>query len=382
MTSAKIKNILIVTGETSGDLHGGNLVKALLEKDSGINIFAVGGPCIKAAGGKIIFDNASLGVVGLTEVLTHLHVIRAAFQKITGTLKDESIDHLILIDYPDFNLRVARVARKMGIPVTYYISPQVWAWRKGRISLIRRLVSQMLVILPFEEEIYRKAGVPVEYVGHPLIEEIAPFYDKPSLKKEFGLDPDRPVIGLCPGSRESELGKLLPVMLASAKILRKGIPRLQFLLPVAPTFTLDNIQRRMGRDLEHVRPVKGDSSRVMAACDVIMVASGTATLQAAIIGVPMVVIYKVSRFTYWIGKFLLKIKQISLVNIISGDTIVTELIQDEANPDRISHEIKTLLNDHHIRNGMLRKLGKLRHILGERKASVRAAESVLRLLKP
>ncbi|MHB8482370.1 MAG: lipid-A-disaccharide synthase [Nitrospiria bacterium] len=374
------KSILIVTGEPSGDLHGGKLVQALLKKDPSLIVFAVGGSAIQSAGGNLIFNIESLGVVGLFEVITHLKVIRKAFQAVLQTLRTKSIDHLVLIDYPDFNLRVARRAKQMGIPVTYYISPQIWAWRHGRIYLIKKLIDQMLVILPFEEKLYQKENIPVEFVGHPLLEEIQSFYQKEILFKKFGLTPSSPIIGICPGSRESELKRLLPVMLEASDKIKKEIPDVQFILPIASSFAKEKFLKRLGPYVTRITAVKGDTSEVMAACDILMVASGTATLQAAIIGTPMIIIYKVSPLTYWIGKKLLKINMIGLVNIILGDKIIPELIQQEATPEKIKLAIMELFQNKGKSEMMRRKLSLVKERLTEKRASESAAEAILKLL--
>lgn len=375
-----MKNILLITGETSGDLHGGKLIQALLKKEPDLKIYAIGGDAIRSAGGELIFDIQSLGVVGLFEVITHLHVIRKAFQSVLETLRTKSIDQIVLVDYPDFNLRVAKQAKKSGIPVTYYISPQIWAWRGGRINQIKKLVDQMLVILPFEEEIYRNADIPVDFVGHPLLEEIQPSYPKENLALKFGLNPSLPIFGICPGSRKSELNRLLPVMIKASAILKREIPSAQFILPVAPTFSVREIEMEMGDSYSHIRAIQGDASEVMAVCDILMVASGTATLQAAIIGIPMVIVYKVAPLTYWIGKQLLRIKMIGLVNIISGEKFIPELIQEEANPENIAGNILTLYQDKEKYSGMKKKLSLIKGKLTDRKASEGAANAILRLL--
>ncbi len=375
-----MKNILLITGETSGDLHGGKLIQALLKKEPDLKIYAIGGDAIRSSGGELIFDIQSLGVVGLFEVITHLHVIRNAFQAVLETLKTKSIHQVVLVDYPDFNLRVAKQAKKSGIPVTYYISPQIWAWRAGRIHLIKKLIDQMLVILPFEEKIYRDADIPVEFVGHPLLEEIQPSYRKESLTRKFGLNPSLPIFGICPGSRKSELNRLLPAMLEASRIIKREIPSAQFILPVAPTFAMKEIEERLGESFSHIRTVQGEVSEVMAVCDILMAASGTATLQAAIIGVPMVIVYKVTPLTYWIGKKLLKIEMIGLVNIIAGEKFIPELIQEEANPENIARNILILFKNKDKYIEMKKKLSLIKGKLTDRKASDGAASAILRLL--
>lgn len=375
-----MKNLLLITGETSGDIHGGKLVQALLKKDKELKIFAIGGQAIQAAGGELIFNIQSLGVVGLFEVITHLRVIRQAYQATLKTLKSKSIEQVILIDYPDFNLRIAKRAKELGIRVSYYISPQIWAWRAGRIHQIKKRVDQILVILPFEEKIYRDAHVPVEFVGHPLLEEIRPSYPRESLARRFGLNPSSPIFGICPGSRKSELNRLLPVMLQASDLIRAKIPEAQFILPVAPTFSLPEIKARLGNRYRHIFAVQGDASEAMAVCDMLMVASGTATLQAAIIGSPMVIVYKVAALTYWIGKLLLKIKMIGLVNIIAGEKVIPELIQAEATPENIAGNLLKIYDDQEKMGDIRNKLRLIRSKLTDRKASERAAEAVLQLL--
>ncbi|MBI1824710.1 MAG: lipid-A-disaccharide synthase [Nitrospirae bacterium] len=376
-----MKNILIITGEASGDIHGGKLVQALLSKEPQLKIFAIGGKAIQSAGAELIFNIQSLGVVGLFEVVSHLHVIRKAYLAVIQSLKTRSIQQVILIDYPDFNLRVARVAKRLGIPVSYYISPQIWAWRRGRIHLIKRLVSQMLVILPFEEQLYKDEKIPVEFVGHPLLEEIHASYSREELTFKWGLDHNLPLYGICPGSRKSELDRVLPVMLKAVEIIKRKIPEAQFILPVAPTFTRQDIESRLTSFPVLITLIEWDASEVMSVCDILMVASGTATLQAAIIGIPMVIVYKVSPWTYWIGKNLLKIRMIGLVNIVVGEKFVPELVQEAATPENIAAKVLEIFENPQTIRQMKEKFNIIRSKLTDRKASQRAADAILRLFR-
>lgn len=371
------KRVLIIAGEASGDLHGAKLAKILRQKRNGLKILGIGGDKMKDAGVDIIFHVRDLGVVGIIEVLYHLKAIRDAFGTVRKLIETGGIDIVILIDYPDFNLRMARMAKGRDIPVVYYISPQIWAWRGGRIKKIAMLVDKMIVILPFEEKIYRDAGVDCEFVGHPLLDDIETSFNKAEFCAKHGIDPDRPIIGLMPGSRRGEIRFILPIMMDSAMIISRKIPDVEFILPVAPTIEDEEIRDIIRRWPIDIKILRGQSNDVIRSSDAMMIASGTSTLQAAILGKPMVIIYSVSFITYLIGRLLVRVRHLGLVNLVAGEGIVPEFIQYRAKPEIISETIIELLNNQKKRDDMIKGLSLVRSKIGAPGASHRAAEIVL-----
>lgn len=374
------RKIMIVAGEASGDLHGGNLVRAIQQFDPDLSFYGVGGARMKAAGVKLIADAADMAVVGLTEVVFKLGLILRIMHRLKTSLAKDPPDLVILIDYPDFNLPLARAARKAGIKVLYYISPQVWAWRKGRIATIKKSVDRMAVILPFEEHFYREAGMDVSFVGHPLLDEVKKKYSRSEALKRFGLKDEAITVGLLPGSRRSEVTRLLPEMLRACRILKDKLSPLQFVLPIAGTLDPNLVQDILRQFPVQVNVIRDQIYDVIAISDVAIVASGTATLETALLETPMVVVYKVSAFSYAIGRMFIHVEHISLVNIIADRAIVTELIQDDANPERIAAEVKELL----VRKGNAREmevaLAEIGKKLGTPGASQRTAKIALEML--
>jgi lipid-A-disaccharide synthase len=364
---------MIVAGEASGDLHGGNLIREMQRIDPGLSFYGMGGERMKSAGVTLLADAADMAVVGLTEVVFKLGTILQAMHRLRTSLKKERPDLVILIDYPDFNLPLARTTRRLGIKVLYYISPQVWAWRKGRIDTIRKSVDRMAVILPFEEQFYREAGVNVTFVGHPLLDEVRKKYARTEAMKRFGLKDEAITIGILPGSRRSEVERLLPEMLKACRILMEKLSPLQFVLPLAGALDPDFVRDILRQFPVPVNVIKDETYDVIAVSDVTIVASGTATLETALLETPMVVIYKVSTSSYAIGRRFVHVDHISLVNIIAGKTIVPELIQGEANPERIASEVRELI----VRRGKTREmkaaLAEIRDKLGTPGASQRTA---------
>jgi lipid-A-disaccharide synthase len=374
------RKIMIVAGEASGDLHGGNLVRAIHCFDPDLSFYGVGGARMKAAGVKLIADAADMAVVGLTEVVFKLGSILQIMHRLKTTLAKEPPDLVILIDYPDFNLPLARAARRSGIKVLYYISPQVWAWRKGRIDTIRKSVDRMAVILPFEEHFYREAGMDVTFVGHPLLDEVKKKYTRIEALKRFGLKDEAITVGLLPGSRRSEVIRLLPEMLRACRILNEKLSPLQFVLPLAGTLDPGLVQDILGQFPVQVNVIRDQIYDAIAISDVAIVASGTATLETALMETPMVVVYKVSAFSYTIGRMFIHVDHISLANIIAGRAIVTELIQDDANPERIAEEVKELLVRRGKARGMKVALAEIREKLGTPGASQRTASIAWEML--
>jgi lipid-A-disaccharide synthase len=297
------------------------------------------------------------------------------------SLDRERPDLIILIDFPDFNLRLAKIAHRRGIPILYYVSPQVWAWRPKRIKLIARLVKKMIVLFPFEVPLYEAAGVDVEWVGHPLLDTVRPALSKEKAFQQLGLDPKRRTIGLLPGSRMHEVERLLPPLLASADVLQREIPDLQFVVPLAPGIPKTILSPWMKNISVPVIVVEGFTYDAMNLSELLIAASGTATLEGAILGKPMVIIYKVSLPSYWVGRALIRVDHIGLVNLVAEKEIAPELIQRDVNPQRIADEAFRILRDPLLSRKMVESMGEVRQKLGEPGAAQRAAHIVLSLMK-
>ncbi len=356
--------ILILTGEASGDLYGAQLASAMREIDPTLAFYGVGGMHMQASSVTLLADVSELGVVGLTEVLGKLGRIRTLFSRLSRFLETDRPALVILIDYPGFNLRFARVAKKAGIPVLYYISPKIWAWGAGRIRSIRETVSRMAVIFPFEMPLYEKAGIDAAYVGHPLLDTVRADGSVSEIRRRLGLAPERRTIALLPGSRQGEIDRLLDPMLRAADILRMKLPDLQFVLPLADTLPEELLRSLTEASAVPVHLIRRDTYGVIAASDAAIVASGTATLETALLGIPMVIVYKVSPLTYPFARLVIRIDHIGLPNIVAGRTIVPELIQGAASPERIAEEVLPLLMDHRRRETMTDAFREVREKLG------------------
>jgi lipid-A-disaccharide synthase len=365
--------VMIVAGEASGDLHGSYLVRAMKEMAPSTSFYGIGGQKMRQVGVTLLADAADLAVMGLVEVFSRLKFILGVMGALKRSLKTERPDLLILIDYPGFNLPLAKAAKKKGIKVFYYISPKVWAWRKGRIKTIRRVVDQMALILPFEEELYRKAGVRATFVGHPLLDEIKVEKTVEEIRTDLKLEAGKITVALLPGSREGEVRRLLPEMAQAAKILAQRFPAIQFVLPVAHTLPPDLISRILAQSGISIRLVTGMTYEVLTISDAAIVASGTATLETALLVKPMVIVYKVSPLTYFLGKMVVRVKHMGLANIIAGRTIIPELMQKDFSAGRVADEITLILEDCQIRDQMIKDLLEVRGRLGEPGASRRAA---------
>jgi len=374
------RKILIVAGETSGDLHGSHLVKAATCLDPGLRFYGVGGKHLRNTGTDVIFDSSEVAVVGIVEVFSKLRSIYRAFRWLKKSLDRDRPALAILIDFPDFNLRLAKEANKRGIPVFYYISPQVWAWRRGRVKKIAKLVPKLVVILPFEVSFYRKRGVDCEFVGHPLIDIVKPHLSKEEALEVFRLDKDKRTIGLLPGSRREEVQQLLPVLLKSALLLLQDFPNLQFIMPLAPAIDRLEVEKCIGRYSLNVRIADEHIYDVLNICDLVITASGTATLEAAIMNTPMIIVYKVSFLSYLVARLLVKVKDIGLVNLIAEKRIAPELVQGEVSPVNIFNETSKLLKNPHLLSTIKAELEKVREKLGSPGASQRAAQILYRFI--
>jgi len=366
--------LLISCGEASGDLYGAELVRHLREQVPGLDAFGLGGDRLQAEGASLLAHVRDLAVVGLLEVVSHLRHLRAVFGRVLEEAERHRPDAAVLVDYPDFNLRLARALHRRGIPVIYYVSPQLWAWRRGRIHDIRASVARMLVIFPFEEALYRDAGVPVSFVGHPLVSLVHPPADPVTPRRELGLDPERPVVALLPGSRAKEVAHNLPPMAASVDALAAARPELQFVAAVAASLDPTLIRRGLGD--RPVTIVHDRTHAALSAATAAIVASGTATVEAALLGAPMVVVYRLSPWTYRLGRRFVRVPYYAMVNLIGGRRVVPELIQGEFTADRVLGEIVPLLDDTETRRQMQRDLHEVREKLGAPGASARAAAVV------
>jgi len=369
---------MISVGEASGDRLGAGLAAALRQRDPAIELVGMGGPQMRDAGVRLVQDSAEVSVVGIWEVLARLPQIRRAMHRLERVLEDERPDLLVPIDFPDFNLRLAARAGRSNIGVVYFVSPQVWAWRPRRVHQIRRLVREMLVLFDFEREFYRDADVPVTWVGHPLAEAPPDTSDLADLRRRIGLQPDSTVVALLPGSRAGEIKRHMPVLLGAAALLRRERPALEFLVPLAPSAP-GCVVRDTIRDsgLERIHVHAGDFPGVLRVCTAGAVASGTASLDAAMVGLPMVVIYRMSPITYWIGKRLIQVDHIAMPNLIAGKGIVPELLQDECNAARIAAELDRYLGDPSHAESVRNALQAVSRKLGDPGVYARAAERVL-----
>ena len=345
-----MKRVMIIAGEASGDQHAARLVEGVKQRLPDTRFFGIGGAAMRKAGVEILVDSAELAVVGLIEVLAHRKVIFGALNQMREILRQDPPDLLILTDYPEFNMRLARTAKECGVKVLYYISPQIWAWRQGRVRKIQQLVDKMAVVFPFEVDFYAKHGVPVTYVGHPLAHEVEASAGRDELLREFGMDSKRPVIGLFPGSRRSEIRRLLPVIIETAQRLQQRRPELQFIMPVASTLSPQLIQENMPEHDIDIHYIEHRPYDAMQASDAIVTVSGTVTLEIALIGTPMVVINRVAWLTYHIVRRMLKIKHIALCNIVAQRRIVPERIQNDASPEVLVQDLLRLLEDENYRN--------------------------------
>lgn len=374
------RRIMIVAGEASGDIYGADLVQKARILDSGLDFFGIGGSRMREAGVTTLVDASDMAVMGLIEVIKHFGVISSAFFTLKKLLQEDPPELLILIDYPGFNLRLAKVAKNAGVKVLYYISPKVWAWKAGRIRKIAATVNQMAVIFPFEVPLYEKEGVPVSFVGHPMLDLVKVEMSREEAAAGFGLDPSRKTVGLFPGSRRSEIERILPTILAAAGRMQTRFPELQFVLPLASTLSEKDIRHHLNGSNVTAIITTERIHDLIRGCDAIISVSGTVTLEIALVGTPMVIIYKLAPLTYQVARRVVKIEHIGLCNIVAGRSLVRELIQEQANPEAIAAEIVTILSDESYRTTMNDELASIREKLGGGGAALRTASLALDLI--
>ena len=382
LETASSARIMIVAGEASGDLHGASLARAILQMVPTVDLFGVGGDNMQSAGVELIHHINRLAVMGITEVLGHLGEVRATLDSLTTVARERDVDAVVLIDYPDFNLTLARRLRKHipDVPIIYYISPQVWAWRRGRVNKIAQLVDRMLVILPFEKELYESVGLEVDFVGHPLLDVIRLDNDRTTYSERHSLSFKDTWIGLLPGSRRAEVKRLLPPMLKAASSLLPHVEQPCFLIPVSPALDItiyESVLASFPNLRQRTYLIEDDYYPTVEHCRAAVVCSGTATLEAALVDTPMVVVYRTSWLTYTLAKSLVRVPHIALVNLIAEQRAVPELVQGEVTGSRIADELRTLLNDQVRRSAVQSALAKVRQRLGGAGASEVAARRVL-----
>jgi lipid-A-disaccharide synthase len=426
-----LERLMIVSGESSGEFYGALLAKTLKDRNPDIAIIGVGGDRMQAVGVNLISRISSS--FGITEAIKTYSEIKRTFKKVVSALKSFNPQVIVLIDYPDFNMKVAKEAKRLGIKVLYYVSPQVWAWRKGRVNTLGKLVDKMAVILPFEEEIYRNADIPCEFVGHPIMDEIREVLKetedrgqrsedrtqntehrtqtvmlshcctvalkksevrssdivsqelKLKVREDIGLIPDRPVMALMPGSRAHEIKRLLPVMSDVIREMKERYPDYQFVMPIAPNLSHDALSgmNELENNTHHALRFTHHAIKTLIASDLAVIASGTSALQAALVGVPTVVVYKLSPLTYFIGRLIVKVKHISLANILLDKSVkdesglrIKELLQDKADKDNIIEELAKVIENNPYREEMKAQLNKVRDLFLNKQASLRVAEII------
>jgi lipid-A-disaccharide synthase len=382
--------VMVSCGEPSGDLYAGALATEIRRRAPAAEIFGLGGPRLRAAGARVVADYAGISVTGLVEVLRVLPESYTIFRRLVAEARQSRPDVFVAIDFPDFNFRLAAALKPLGIPIVYYISPQLWAWRPGRMDTMKRLADRVLVIFPFEEALYRREGVDVRFVGHPLVDLAAATEPRDAFLGRLGLDPSAPTVAMLPGSRANEVRRILPGLAAAIPLISARVPRVQFVVACAPGLPGDSfeaIERPAGADSDRRHPAEAGVSRpvlvdgraddVLAASDVVVTASGTATVQAALHERPMVVVYRLSNLTYRIGKPFVKVDTYAMANLVAGSRIVPELIQHDFTPDRVADETVAFLTDSARAGAARAALRGVRARLGAPGASGRAAEAIL-----
>jgi len=377
-----VKRILIIAGEASSDMHAANLVRNIKTLDADISFFGLGGDKMKEAGVDLLENILHLAFIGPGGLFKHYLTLRKIYGSLCAQLTQDPPDCAILIDYAEFNLRVAKHLKSLGVRVIYFISPQVWAWGLWRVKTIRRLVDRVLVLFKFEEELYKAHGVDVAFVGHPLLDMVKTSDTRDQARNNLGISGDAKLVGILPGSRIAEIKNMLPVMLAACEMITKKLAgaRIEFILPLAPTIDESCIREFMDSCPLNIKVVKDHIYDGINACDCAMVTSGTATLETALLGVPMAIIYKTNFLTYFMTKNLITLPYIGLVNVVAGENLVPEFLQHEADPAKISEYMIRLLTDRDLADSMRKRFLEIKDSLGAPGASRRAASQVIDFL--
>jgi lipid-A-disaccharide synthase len=370
------KKVLIVAGEVSGDLHGSSLMRELRGMNPQTQFFGIGGDRMKKEGLELVYHIDKLAVMGFFEVLSKLGLIREVMKAMLRLAEERRPDLVVLIDYPGFNLRFARKVKTMGVPIAYYISPQVWAWGGNRVRKMKGLIDKMIVIFPFEVEIYRKFDIDCEFVGHPLLEVLRPVMSEEDFQSRFDLRKNEILLGLLPGSRWQEVERILPTMVETAELLGPRIRNLRIMLGLAPSLEKESVQRILDQFKTRVDIVENLTYDLMKHSDVLLVTSGTATLESAILGTPFIVLYKTSPWTYLFAKSLVSIPNIALANVVAGKKIVPEYIQNKAVPKDIAEEVHDILTNKQRYKSIKSELSSVKEKVGEAGASKRAAQII------
>lgn len=360
------KHIVIIAGEESGDMHAAVLAQQLRAWDDNLKISGIGGRHMQEANVQLISDLARFAVTGISEVIRHLRVLKKGFKAIKAHLQAVKPDLLILVDYPGFNLRLAKFAKqKLGIRILYYISPQIWAWKANRIEIIRACVDHMAVILPFEKTLYQQAGVPVSFVGHPLVDKMLPYTDTDikNIRANLNLPAEKRLIAMLPGSRNNEIERHMPVLLATAEMLSQQQDDIHFVIPIAGSLNPDLVKEYFAKSKVKVSFVLGQAREVVACSDCAVVASGTASLECALLEKPMCIIYKSSLISYIAAMKLIKVKYLGLCNLLQNKMVVPELLQYDCNAIELTHTLNELLSNTEVKERMLKRLKHLKHSL-------------------
>jgi lipid-A-disaccharide synthase len=380
-TASARRRLLLVAGEASGDVHGADLLQALRQRLPDVEVFGVGGERLRAAGMQTIADASEIATVGLTEGVGRVRALLRAYRLLVRRIRDSPPDLCVLIDFPEFNLRLARVAKRAGVPVLYYIGPQVWAWRRGRVRKIARRVDRLAVVFPFEPELYAGRLPGVEFVGHPLLDRVSVTRGREETLRLHGLDPERKTVVLLPGSREKEIDYLLPRLLDAVRQMGTN-GDYQFPLALAHTLSRDHIEAQLRAAGVQVPIIAGDTYNLIAAADIALVTSGTATLECALLETPMVIVYCVSPLTALVARLLVRgVRHIGMPNIVAGHEVVPELLQGEVSGERIVAAARGILENPERRAAMVASLREIRHLLGRGGAAGRAAAIAAEMLK-
>lgn len=368
---------MVIAGEASGDLHGGYVVEELKKKYPELELFGTGGKRLEAAGVELYYRAEELAVIGLWEVLKHYKFFKSVFNHLLEVLDEKKPDAVLLVDYPGFNLRFAEEVKKRGIKVIYYVAPQVWAWKKNRIEKIKAFVDELIVLFPFEVDYFEKESMKTHCFGHPLLDAVQTTQSKIDTITRWGLDPKKRLVSLLPGSRRNEILKHFPLLVEAANRLSKERDDVQFTLPLAPTVKKEEIAHYLENSQAVIQIVENDTYNVVGSSDFAVVASGTATLETAVLGTPMIIYYEVSPVTYFLGRYILKIGMIGLPNIVAGREVVPELIQKDSHPEMIAEKLQHYLSDSDAYQQVCNDLAEVKQKLGDSGAYEKTAEFIM-----